>query len=168
MKMGSVRNDSVLIRALNLASTIAVLIIMAILVAWLYFALYVANPPITVDQPFLVDKEEYYPGDDIGIIARNVCRYTDAAATSYVTYFEVNTHRFYPAYQQDANSIPEGCSEEYIRVETVPLLPAGTYERRSRVVYDVGLGVQREVELTTVPFKVLPLLEEIESLNGSE
>jgi hypothetical protein len=153
----SERQDPKWVRVLNILSTIAVLVILAILTAWLVHALFVSNPPLIVDQPLLVDKELYYPGDDIEITGNNLCRQTDAPGTAYVTYYEVNLNKAYQVFSRPANAAPLECVDSFTVVEQVPLVPHGRYERRSVIVYDIGFGINREIRLRTVPFEVLPI-----------
>jgi hypothetical protein len=164
--MGSDKQDGRLIKALNLASTIAVLGIFFILSAWVIYALFAANPPVIVDEPLVIKGDEFRPGDTIEIVGYNICRLTDAQATAYITYYEVNQDKAYEVFSRPANAAPMECAEQFTIVETVPLIPPGTYERRSTIVYDLDLFVTREVKLTSTQFKILPLREDIEEVPG--
>jgi len=117
------------------------------------------QPPASASQPFLVDKTHYHPGDTMKITAIDFCRYVDAPGTGYIYYVVPDSESVIFVAEQPASGVSYGCHESVSLTEVVPLVPDGEYIRRSRIVYDIGLGIKREAVFETEPFEVLSIHE---------
>jgi len=150
-------NDSTATKVANFVSMVALVTIAVLLCAFMFHGIFVANPPLTFEEPIALDKESYRPGDTMIGSLYNACRYTDAPSTAYITYVNLEDATRYFIQALPGNSVPEGCVKE-IRVPTiVGLVPPGRYTVFVRIVYEIGGGFTREIDIESVPFEVLPI-----------
>ena len=142
---------------LNIASSIvlSIAVLFIIIFSWLLFI--DDNPPLVVNSiPVLLDKDTYFPGDDMKVTA-DVCRNTSAGATLYPTFINTGTGQLFDTTPIFVDNLPMGCSVSTITVTVPHYLPPGIYVRRVRARYQVNFIATRVVEFYTEDFEILEM-----------
>lgn len=145
---------------LNIASLIILGFGFAFFLMIIWLLAFEDNPPMeAIETPMRVDKAEYYPGDDM-LITAHLCRYTDAGATIYVSFINLDNGLLYDIAPSYVDNLEQGCTITTRRVMIPNHLEPGRYIRRIRAQYDINILKNRAVDLETEEFMILAAKEE--------
>ena len=133
-------------------SSFIVILLALIMFAFILFSAFYPFKVSTINAPYDIDKEFYYPGDRIAYW-KDACIYMPGSAT--VTKSFVNGL----VYNMEQVTVfnPKGCVKELISSTTIPEeLPPGTYHLRFRSEYRINAFRTILLEWNTKEFTVLP------------
>lgn len=125
--------------------------LMIVLFAWLLF--FEGNPPVEVTSPGIIDKGEYYQGENI-YMTFEYCRYVDVPAIIFSSFVDSKSNYSYsiPPIITNAQS---GCGVITVDDVIPHDLPPGRYMRVSKGLYQVNAFADRTALWYTEEFDVL-------------
>ena len=122
-----------------------------------YLVWFQDNPPARASL-FEIEGDTFRPGDAVPFSVDEVCRFTDAPSTVYITYLATIPDRYYPLAPMESSGRKEHDCESRSGEFFLPddLLPGEDYIRFARVVFHLKFA-DRILETSTDSFAVLPL-----------